>query len=314
MQKIFVMFFLLMFSACGQKDEPVLPVVEEGFVEVTGGRVWYRIIGKEQKGTPLLVLHGGPGVPHDYLEPLEALAGERPVIFYDQLGCGNSDRPGDTALYSVARYVEELTLVREALAPGNIHLLGQSWGTMLAVEYLLRNQPDGVKSLTLSAPYLSTALWEADQQDWIRQLPEATADTIRACEARSDFDSPAYQEALMVFYNKHVCRMNPWPHCMIRSMEKMGGDVYNYMWGPSEFTMNGSLKNADLTPDLPHLQLPVLFTCGELDEATPETTRFYSSLIPGSKMITFTMASHSHHLEKQALYLQTVRGFLAECE
>ena len=143
----------LALSACGGRDAGLSP--EEGYVQVPGGRVWYRIEGS---GTamPLLVLHGGPGATHHYLKPLGALADERPVIFYDQLGSGRSDRPTDTTLWRVERFVEELAQVREALGLREIHLLGHSWGTMLAVDYLL-TKPEGVRSVILASPSARSA-------------------------------------------------------------------------------------------------------------------------------------------------------------
>ncbi|MFA5301678.1 MAG: alpha/beta fold hydrolase [Bacteroidales bacterium] len=118
------------------------PIIQEGNVKVPGGNIWYKIVGAGKNGIPLLTVHGGPGAPHQYLNPLQALADQRPVIFYDQLGCGRSDRPTDPALWTVERFVEEL------------HILGQSWGSMLAVEYVLRKKPIGIRSLILSGPYL----------------------------------------------------------------------------------------------------------------------------------------------------------------
>ena len=105
----------------------------EGFVAVPGGRVWYKVVGSGS-GTPLLLLHGGPGATSHYLEPLSALGDERPVIFYDQLGCGRSDRPSDTNLWRVERFVEELKMVRQTLGLRRLHILGHSWGAMLAAE------------------------------------------------------------------------------------------------------------------------------------------------------------------------------------
>jgi proline iminopeptidase len=296
-------------SSCKSDPADEAPI-QEGFIEVTGGKVWYKIIGRDKPGIPLLVLHGGPGVPHNYLIPLEALADERPVIFYDQLGCGNSSKPNDTSLWNTARFVEELKMVRSTLKLNEVHLLGQSWGTMLAVEYLLRENPAGIKSLILSAPYLSTPRWVQDQQDWIKQLPQNIQDTLQKYEKLQDYTSQAYQDAMMVFYNKHVCRMDPWPDCLLQSMEKMGVEVYNHMWGPSEFTMTGTLMHADLTPQLPQLGVRTLLTCGEYDEATPATTQFYQSLIIGSAIHVFQGASHSHHLESETDYIQVIRNFI----
>lgn len=288
--------------------------VKEGYIQVTGGKVWYRIVGADKKGIPLLTLHGGPGAPHDYFEPLEALGDERPVIFYDQLGCGNSERPSDTALWTVERFVEELQQVRTALHLDKVHLLGGSWGTMLAVEYMLRKKPEGVASLILTGPYLSSPRWIADQQMWISKLPENVRDTIRKYEENGDFASQSYQDAVMAFYREHLCRLDPWPDCLNRAVEKMGTEVYEYMWGPSEFTLNGTLKDADITGQLGLINIPTLLTCGEFDEATPATTQFYQSKIPGSEIHVFSNASHEHPLEKKDEYLEVARSFLHRSE
>jgi len=146
--------------------------IQEGFISVPGGNVWYKMVGKRNGCIPLLVVHGGPGVSHDYLEPLEELADERPVVFYDQLGCGNSDKPDDQSLWTLERYVQELHQVREKLGLDKMHILGQSWGTSLAVEYMLTRQPGGVVSLLLSGTLLSTSRWIEDQKAYIALLPE----------------------------------------------------------------------------------------------------------------------------------------------
>src|SRR5881396_4425861 len=123
---------------------------EEGYIDVPGGKVWYRAVGDNAEATPLLCLHGGPGFTHYYLEPLEALAGRRQVVFYDQLGCGRSDRPDDPSLWTVDRFVEELAVVREALGLERLHLFGSSWGGMLALQYVLDRRPR-LESLVLSS-------------------------------------------------------------------------------------------------------------------------------------------------------------------
>ncbi len=285
--------------------------VKEGFVAVEGGNVWYRIVGADKKGIPLLIVHGGPGAPHDYLESLEALSGERPVVFYDQLGCGNSDRPEDTSLWTVERFVAELEQVRIALKLDMVHILGQSWGTMLSVEYLLRKNPSGVKSLILSAPFLSTPIWAEDQRKLITQLDPEIQKTMFDCEQTGDYESVAYQNAMMVFYEKHLCRINPWPDCIQRTFEKMGVAVYNYMWGPSEFTTTGTLANADVTNELSKIEVPTLFTCGEFDEATPVSTLLFQRMLPGSEIKIFQDASHQHHIEQKDVYNSLVREFIA---
>ncbi len=282
----------------------------EGKVPVHGGNVWYRIAGREKAGVPVLMVHGGPGAPHDYLEPLAALADERPVVFYDQLGCGNSDRPDDPALWTTARFVEELAAVRAALGLREVHILGQSWGTMLAVEYMLAKKPGGVRSLVLTAPFLSAPLWIADQRAYLAAMPAAVRQVVAEAEAKGDYESPAYQEAVMAFYRKHLCLLDPWPEAVQRTFAKMGMPVYLSMFGPSEFTATGSLKDADLVGRLGEITVPALFTCGSQDEATPATTRLYH----GAELAVFADTSHQHHLEKLDEYLAAVRSFLARAE
>lgn len=276
---------------------------------VPGGRVWYRVVGKKAPGVPLLVLHGGPGAPHDYLENLEALADERPVVFYDQLGCGRSDRPDDTGLWQLPRFVAELAVVREALGLQLVHLLGQSWGTMLAVEYLLGGAT-GIERLVLSAPCLSAPRWISDQRAWLAQMPLAVAEAVTSAEALGNYEAESYQEAMKLYYRRHLCRLDPWPDCLQRTFAGLGMQVYLTLWGPSEFTCTGSLRQVDLTPRLSQIKAPTLLTCGRFDEATPAAAEDFCRLIPGARMQIFEESSHNHHLEQAPQYLASVREFL----
>jgi proline iminopeptidase len=288
--------------------------VIEGYIPVTSGSIWYKIVGANRKNIPLLVLHGGPGAPHDYLEPLEALSDERPVIFYDQLGCGNSDRPRGLSLWTIERFVNELEQVRTYLGPDKMHLLGQSWGTMLAVEYMLAKKPKDVVSLILSGPCLSLSRFTSDQKAYLLELPETLQRIINEGEASGCFGSREYQDAMMTYYGIHMCRLDPSPDCMNRTMEKMGYEVYEQMWGPSEFTITGTLKGYERADRLKEISVPTLFTCGRYDEATPSTTAYYHSLLPGSEIAIFEDASHQHHLEKAEEYLKVVRNFIDKTE
>jgi proline iminopeptidase len=282
----------------------------EGYITVTGGRVWFRVLGAESPKTPLLVLHGGPGATHDYLEPLATLADERPVVFYDQLGCGNSDRPDDPTLWTVERYVAEVGEVRDALGLSRVHLLGQSWGGGLAAEYVIAQKPDGVESLILSAPLLDTDRWVADQRANLAAFPDEMQEAVREAEASGNFDSPEYQEAMAAYYARHLCRTDPWPECLNRTFEKISLPVYLGMWGPSEFTCTGTLREFSVAGQLAGVPVPVLFTCGKHDEATSEAMAYYRSLVPGSELAIFNGASHSHHLEETDAYLAAVREFM----
>jgi proline-specific peptidase len=291
-----------------------MPSGQEGYISVPGGNIWYRILGEEQPGLPLVVLHGGPGFPHDYLEPLAALSDERPVIFYDQLGCGNSDTPADPALWTLGRFVDELEQIIQAFKWGKYHLLGQSWGSMLAVDFLLTKNPSGVASLILSGPCLSVTRFIADQRAYLLEFPQDMQKIIQETEVSGDFQSPAYQEAMLAYYQRHVCRLDPWPDCLQRSMAKMGRPVYEQMWGPSEFTLTGNLQDYERTAQLKDIAVPVLFTCGRYDEATPSSTALYQDQLPHSEMVIFEDASHEHHLEKNELYSKIGRDFLSRAE
>ncbi len=288
--------------------------IHEGYVWVKGWKVWYGISGSDKKNIPLIILHGGPGAPHYYLETLLALADERPVVLYDQLGCGNSDKPKDASLWTIEYFTLELAEIRKKLGLKRLHILGQSWGTMLAVDYMLTQNPKGVESLILSAPCLSASRWHSDCRRYISEMDEQNRKIITDGEASGVFDTEQYKQALTVFYNKHLCRMDPWPECVIKTFENMGTDVYRYMWGPNEFTIAGTLKDYERSDRLKEITVPALLTCGRYDEAAPETTQYYHKMMPGSEVVIFEGASHLHHVEKARLYIDTIRTFIARVE
>ena len=284
----------------------------EGHVEVEGGRVWYRIVGEGPK-VPLLTLHGGPGCPHDYLLPLAALGDERPVIFFDQLGCGKSDRPTDSGLWRIDRFVRELATLRAALGLDRIHLLGHSWGTMLATDYALA-RPEGLISLILASPAISMPRWAADLAAYRARLPRPLRDTLDRHEAAGTTASPEYLRATLLFYQHHVCRIQPWPDLVRRSFDNVAEQVYGTMWGPNEFTATGNLREYDRRDRLGEIALPTLFTCGRFDEATPATTAHYQRLLPGSELRVFERSAHMAMIEESAEFVAVVRDFLARTE
>jgi proline iminopeptidase len=284
----------------------------EGFIDVPGGKVWYRIVGSGPK-TPLLILHGGPGAPSYYLKPLAALADERPVIFYDQLGCGHSPSPVDTSMWHTERFVAELAKVREASGLKEVHMLGTSWGTMLAVEYML-TKPKGVKSLILSGPSLSIARWVHDADSLKKTMPDSIQVIINNAEKNGDFDSPAYQTAMAIYYQKYLARKLPWSADIDSTFSQLGMSVYLTMCGPSEFSITGNLKNFDDTKRLKEIKVPTLFTAGEFDEATPAAARYYQSMMPGSKLAIIKDAAHLSMDDEPKQYNKVVRDFLHSVE
>lgn len=289
---------------------------DEGYLSVTGGMVWYQVVGArddDDAGDPLVLLHGGPGFPSDYLAPHVTLGEERPVVFYDQLGCGRSGRPIDSGLWRLERFVAELGQVLAGLNLTRYHLLGHSWGAMLALDYAL-GRPSGLRSLILASPPLSVRRWLADAARYRAALPEAVRKVLDTHEAAGTIDTDAYAEATRAYYARHVCRLDPWPEPLPRAREGSGQEVYRAMWGPNEFVIDGNLGDYERADRLPELAIPTLFTCGRHDEASPESTTFYASLVPGARTAVFEHSSHLPHLEEQDAYLRVTRDFLRGVE
>jgi proline iminopeptidase len=283
----------------------------ERLIEVPGGRVWVGTEVGDRAGTPVLVLHGGPGSPGYYLSGLADLADERDVIFYDQLGCGRSERPTDQSLWTVERSLAEVEAVRAGLGLEQVHLLGHSWGGFLAVAYAGRH-PERVASLVLSSPLISVAGWMEDAAYLLQQLPVATRETIARHEAAESFRDPEYVEAADSFYRRFFCTLDPWPAELQQTLDELGEGPYLTMWGPSEFTQTGNLRGADLTPMLPALAVPSLWICGTNDEVRPERLRSFAACARGRAEVL--EGSHCLHLEQPAHYLDLVRDFFAEAD
>jgi L-proline amide hydrolase len=188
--------------------------VKEGFIPFAGYRTWYRVVGEgEDPGKlPLLCLHGEPGATWHHMEPYEALAEGRRVIFYDQLGCGNSalSERHETSMWTPGLYVDEVKAVRDALGLERAHLFGHSWGGMLGMLYAI-GQPAGLASLIVESSPASVPDWMSEVSRLRDELPPQVQATLLKNEDAGTTDSPEYEEAMMVFYSRHVCRTDPWP-------------------------------------------------------------------------------------------------------
>jgi proline-specific peptidase len=289
----------------------------EGFVERRGYRTWYRVVGDgEEPGKhPVVLLHGGPGATHDYLESLEALADTgRRAVLYDQLGCGRSDR-ADESQWTVETYVDELEAVRDALGLDTIHLFGNSWGGMLAMEYAL-TQPAGLASLMLASSPSSIPQWIEETGRLRRELPADVQAVLDRHEASGTTHDPEYEQASEVFYRRHVCRLPEWPEYVQRSFRFIAehGEVYRYMNGPSEFHVVGTLRDWDVTARLGEIAVPTLVVTGEHDEATPAINQTVSTAIPGSEAVIYPGCSHLAHVEDPAGYLRLLDDFMTGVE
>lgn len=289
---------------------------QEGFIPVLGEyRVWYRIVGggAAHENIPLLTLHGGPGIPHDYITDMEALASDnRRVIFYDQLGCGRSDQPDDPSLWTIERSVAEIDTVRRALSLETIHLWGQSFGGLFALEYAL-GQPQGLASLILASSTSSIPLWIAEANRLREELPPEVQATLLRHEQAGTTDDPEYLEATQAFYDRHVIRIKPIPENVQRAMDQVG-QVYLTMNGPSEFYVIGTIKGWDRTNRLSEIRVPTLITSGHYDESTPTINEVLHNGIAGSEWVLFEQSSHMAHVEERERYLATVKAFIESVE
>lgn len=285
----------------------------EGSIPVPGGSVRYWVYG--EGGIPLLCLHGGPGMAHDYLDTLVDLADRRRVVFYDQLGCGASDRPDDPSLWTMERSVAEVAAVCEALGLGRIHLFGNSWGGWLALQYALDRRPD-LASLTISSSPPSVPRVVEDMGILRRQLPADVERVITDHETRHEFDCPEYTAAILVFYKRHLCRLDPWPPSVERSLgSAFGAGPYLTMWGPSEFgPVTGNLGGWDITNRLGELAMPVLLTVGRHDEMWPSHMADMQRRIPGADLVVFEDSSHMAFVEEREAYMATMNRFLDQVE
>jgi len=261
---------------------------------------WYEVVGdgEEPGRLPLLCLHGGPGGTHAPLGVLGALSQQgRRVVFYDQLGSGDSDRPDDPSLWTVSTFVDQLETVREGLGLERLHLLGSSWGGMLALEYALL-QPSGLASLVLNSTPTSAPRW-AEETGRLRAALPAGLDE-KAVEAE--------------FKRRHICRLEPEPEALARAREKFGAQVYETMWGPNEFTVTGTLRDWDVVDRLGEIRVPVLITSGLHDECTPTLVEPLQRGIRGSEWVLFEASSHMSYLEEPERYLEVAGAFLDRVE
>src|SRR3989440_4239676 len=280
-------------------------VPEQGYVDFRGYRTWYRIAGDHNSTVPpLLALHGGPGSTHNYFAPLEGLADERPVVLYDQIGCGNSDRPQDIE-WSVAVFREEVDTVREHLGLERIHLLGTSWGGMLALEHVLSGA-SGVVSLILSSTLANLALWNEEQLKLKAQLPRAVVEVLDRHEAAGTFDDPEYEEAMGAYFDRHFYR-GPQPRPELEAMSRgRAPDVYRAMQGPNEWTTTGALKGWDTRARLREIDKPTLVVRGRYDMCTEPVAAELVNGIRGAREVVLEHSSHTPVLEETERYLEVV--------
>lgn len=291
---------------------------EIGTVPFRGYHTWYRVNGDRtaRDQAPLVVLHGGPGTAHNYCLEMARLAGSRrAVILYDQLGCGSSTHLPDMppGFWNVSLFLDELDNLLDRLdLRSGYHLLGQSWGGMLASEFAVR-RPPGLRSLVLANSPASMPVWRAETARLVGALEPEHAEALRCGEATGHFDSAAYRAATLAFYGRHVCRLNPMPDEVAYSFAQIDADptVYHAMNGPTEFAVVGSLREWSIVDRLCEIAVPTLVVAGAYDEATEPTWRPFVESVPDVRAHVFPASSHMPHVEEPEAFVQVVGDFLA---
>jgi L-proline amide hydrolase len=290
----------------------------EGFVPFGEYKTWYRVTGSlDSPLLPLVVAHGGPGCTHDYVDSFKditALDG-RPVIHYDQLGNGNSTRLPEKGadFWTVSLFLRELdALLKHLGIQDRYAYLGQSWGGMLGAEHAVL-RPAGLKALVIANSPANMHTWVSEANRLRRNLPEDVQATLLKHEEAGTITDPEYIAASRVFYDRHVCRVSPWPPEVARTFAIMDEDntVYRHMNGPTEFHVIGTMKDWTIENRLDRIEAPTLLISGKYDEATPLVVRPYLERVPGCEWVLFENSSHMPHVEEKQLCLATVSGFLS---
>jgi proline iminopeptidase len=278
--------------------------------------VWTKKIGNNPK-IKLLLLNGGPGATHEYFECMESFLPAEGIelVYYDQLGCGNSDNPKDTSMWSLPRYVEEVEQVRQALKldSSNFYLLGHSWGGILAMEYAQKYQQH-LKGLIISNMMMSIPDYGKYANDVLaKQFDPKVLARIRAIEAKGDFKNPEYMQLLMPnFYAKHICRipLDQWPEPVNRSLGKLNESLYVTMQGPSEFGVAGKLLNWDRVADLPKIAVPMLSIGGQYDTMDPKHMEMIANKVQNGSYLYCVNGSHMSLYDDQQTYMKGLIKFI----
>jgi len=284
----------------------------EGYVSVPGGRLWYRVVGKGPR-TPLLVVHGCCGVGSYYLAPLAALADERPVIFYDQIDNGRSDRTNDTTYWRMAHFVEEIKRVRETLGLREVHLYGHSFGAAIATEYML-TKPRGVRSLMLAGAQLDMSRTASDLEPLLAALPDSTRRAIVDHERDGTTSAADYQRATFQFMRLHHARRLPWSADLDSSVAHANGPMSSFIYGAGRTQVTGWMRGYKHGAELRAIEVPTLLVFGRYDYMSVASTRYYQTLIPGSRVAIFEESGHLPMQDEPDKYVSLLRAFLRSTE
>jgi proline iminopeptidase len=287
-----------------------VPTQREGYATIHGYRFYWKSVGEPGSAGTVLTLHGGPGATHDYLLCFSDLArfGYR-VVYYDQLGCGRSERAKSEREYSLDRDVADLEELRQTLELGRIHLLGSSYGGLLAIAYALAH-PEPLVTLVSASGLADVPLTSREMRRLVRELPAPLPEVIARYDAAGDYQNPEYLAAVQEFYRRHLCRLPEPPPEVTYTLDHLSIPKYGTMNGPNEFTITGTIRDIDLTARLGEIRVPTLVTAGKYDEVTPAVAESIHRGIRGSELVIFQESSHTAFWEERSRYMETLRSFL----
>ena len=285
--------------------------ITEGYMPFMDHQTYYRIVGEPSEKTPLLLLHGGPGSTHNYFEVLDCIADTgRQVISYDQIGCGLSYLDGHPELWTLQTWIDELIAIRDYLKLDRVHILGQSWGAMQAVAYVIDQQPEGVESLILSSGHASSSLWASEQHRLIKYLPVEDQEAIQRAEATGTWDDPDYLRANEHYFERYVTSIDEHSPACLRRPKRAGTEAYLYGWGPNEYQPLGSLKDFEYTDRLCQIAQPTLICSGTRDICTPVVAASLYEHIPNSQWHLFRHARHMCFVDAHEAYCKVLSSWL----
>ena len=288
--------------------------IQEGYMPFMNYRTYYRIVGdNSSQKAPLLLLHGGPGSTHNYFELLDDLASDgRMVISYDQLGCGNSFVEGHPELWNMETWIGELKALRRHLNLNRVHILGQSWGGMMLIAYLIDHCPEGIQSAILSSTLSSSTLWSREQHRLISFMPEKEQAAIAEAERTGNWESPEYLAANDHYTVLHACDSDgERPECLTRK-KRFGIESYLTAWGPNEYTPLGNLRNFDYTDRLHEINTPCLIINGTNDECTPLLAKTMFDRIPHVRWELMEGARHMTFVDQPEQYCKLLSEWMTQ--
>ncbi len=278
-----------------------------------GYKLWCREYKGQGELPPLIIVHGGPGLNHEYLLSLIDIASDRSVYFYDQLDCGQSDKPANKTNWTVDCFVNELESVVASLRLQEVYVFGHSWGGTIAAMYAAR-QPSQLLGLILASPMLEEGQWRSDQISHRDNLEQSYQNALNDNEKMGTLDNENYLAAVEVYTQKHFCRMDPWPEEIVRSFNAINEEMFGEMWGDDDFCATGTLQGYSCSEYLENVLVHTLYICGEHDQVRPDSCKRWSNMTQYSDLVVIPDASHCLHFEKRTNFNTKVQQFLTSLD